>query len=732
MKKKTINNTSRKITLLFLYSIVLSFFIFISVDIAEARAGGGGGRSGGSHSHSHSHRSSSHRSRPMTPAEREAAERRMQENFNTIKKLLPFHLICLCILFYRGTLKNNNKQDTDFGGYVMLSFFFCLFTCFYPIACIIDFAILGFAINSLVKFKRLVPFGYEDELAKEQKNKNIISLLKKSNPNFNFDIFKNRIKKAFTIIQNAWSMQNIKRARLLLGGGTFQQFQIQTNIMINKKIVDVMKELKISEINIEKYESNSCYESVYISVCASAINYRMNKSNNTTIEGSRTSKDYFTEIWCFSKNKNAKNILQNGIIEGCCPNCLTRISDTNNNKCSSCGLSLVSGQNDWILTGIFQKSSWKDNHNKNIPGLRNLLNYDPNFNIQNIEDKLSMMFWSIIQFKEDSDDTLIFKVSSEDFVNKYVKYSSLFNNYDRAGIDYIEIVGIYKNINNNNHYLLANIVWNGRIPGYSTSYNNTLFVLKRNVEALTDTNKYFSEICCPYCGANVNDGDTLICEHCNNPINDYSKDWILSNVYDYYNDFTIICKLKKYCEDYEQDYSITKHFKNKESVKNPLYKEQNSNNATIEVTNQYNQTQNYLSVNWNELSNFSQKDLLRITIAVMLADGIIDPRELNIIRAICKRYSIPEKEINNTINELKNISNPLDYILNNIDLKYDKNLLLVLIRIAATDGRIADEEILMLERVSEKMGITKRELMDMINRVYEQIWNRKSNNFRMI
>ena len=145
-----------------------------------------------------------------------------------------------------------------------------------------------------------------------------------------------------------------------------------------------------------------------------------------------------------------------------------------------------------------------------------------------------------------------------------------------------------------------------------------------------------------------------------------------------------------------------------------------------------NKSNNNLNINWVTIDDYSKKDFLRLTISVMLADGVIDPREMNIIKNICRRYAIPENEINNIVNELKNVLNPLDYILGSSNLKYDKNILLILITIAASDGQIADEEVVILERIAEKINVPKRLLMNMINQIYEKMWHRKANAYRLI
>ena len=52
---------------------------------------------------------------------------------------------------------------------------------------------------------------------------------------------------------------------------------------------------------------------------------------------------------------------------------------------------------------------------------------------------------------------------------------------------------------------------------------------------------------------------------------------------------------------------------------------------------------------------------------------------------------------------------------------------MVLIIIAAADGEITDSEYTILLKVAENINISKFELRNLINNVYEGIWNKKIN-----
>jgi uncharacterized tellurite resistance protein B-like protein len=718
-------NLKKKLSLHLLFIFLLTSFLFIFIECADARAGGGGGggsRGGGFRSSSRSRSSRSSRpSRPMT--EEEKAQ--LLKNY---KILLILHIISFCTVFLRMPPK---ERDVSF--YIILVIGFAISFFIYPLGFLVDGAIIYFAVRSIVKFQKLMPFGYEDEYNRKIKNEKITSCLQHSDPDFNLENFKNRVKKAFTKIQIAWTSQDLSKVRFILADGTYEQFQIQINDMKDRNIVDIMKNIEISSIELEKYESNSNYDTVYVEIKASAINFKRNIKTNKILEGSQNCPDRFTEIWCFCRNKNAKSKESNGIIEGYCPNCSTRINKTEDIKCSSCGSILKSGQLDWILAGIYQKYEWKENHNSDIPGLSNLLKYDSNFSLQNIEDKLSVIFWRIIEAQKESSLNPVLKICTDEFAKLFLeeRIQSIFSNTENAGTDSIEVKGIAKS--GNMHLLLAEIIWNGCMNYNGVSlHKKTLFVLKRNINCVTDINKIFCGTHCPNCGALESYNNSSICEFCNTKANDVSKDWILDNVYD--SEGSIANMLLEEANDYDSktkslfnhsydktydnlDYFIPKA--NKEYDTSP--KPQEDKKETI--LNKYNS----LSINKEILNKYSQKDLLRFVVSIMLADNIIDHREMQTIREIALIHNITERQIQSCINEMQMKSDPFSYTLATSNIRLDKDLLIILIIIAAADGEITDSEYSILYKTAEKINISKYELRDLINMVYEEIWNKKIN-----
>ena len=349
----------KKHTVLLLIILILSCLLLIVVDEAFARAGGGGG--GGSRSSSSSSRSSSSYSSSRS-SRNYSSSSKIEGNldadiinlFISCKKnhgfflallifapLLIFHLItCLALCFYFQEDKLNNK---------IILILLIIFGSFFYVSSVLTIVIILFGsiffihfIGLRIKYGHFINFyeqqDYESKniynstessvLKKSKetpsKEESALMQIKKNNPDFSLDSFKTRIKNAFRIIQDSWMNRDLSDAEMFLADGTYEQFQIQINGMIEDNNVDIMKDLKILNTNAIKAESTNDYDSIYVTIQAKAINYLTNQKTGAIIIGSKTEPEKFAEVWCFMRRKGTKELNSKGLIEGYCPNCGSR------------------------------------------------------------------------------------------------------------------------------------------------------------------------------------------------------------------------------------------------------------------------------------------------------------------------------------------------------------------------------------------------------------------------
>ena len=126
-------------------------------------------------------------------------------------------------------------------------------------------------------------------------------------------------------------------------------------------------------------------------------------------------------------------------------------------------------------------------------------------------------------------------------------------------------------------------------------------------------------------------------------------------------------------------------------------------------------------IKYSDIEYISGVDLLRLAIAIMLADGKIDPNEYKLINKICRMKYISEDEIEKFIEEMKSMDNPIDFVLDNSTMNLDENVLRFLIEITVSDGDIDEKEVGLLCKFGKLLEISP----DKINKMIQKANTRK-------
>lgn len=649
----------------FIFTIVffISLFVFFASSIADARAGGGH-RSGGSRSSSRSS-SRSHSSSRSYGRSSHSSSHSSSGSGDPLNAISCFTLALLLLLGYLL----DSKPKSDSSDYSTYSF-------------------------------------------KEITN---LYIIRAKDPNFNKKEFLERVKKAFIIVQEGWSNRDLSKAEAFLADGTYEQFLIQINTMKADHEIDLMKNINIKEAIIVRLESKAGYDSIHVLFTVEAINYRIDDRTNEFLNGSKQPEE-FSEIWTFMRRTGTKTI-NNGLIEGYCPNCGTKVKGTRLSKCPSCSSLLRSGQHDWILVGITQASEWRNTHVAPPIAYNSIIKEDPALNIQHLEDKLSLLFWRMVEANRVNNPVPIEKVSTSDFALAFenLQFEKAFPKCKECYIRYIEVIGFITNQPDYN-YLIGQIVWGGHlINQYGQIFKKSLFILRRKKEVVSDSGKCFCSSHCPNCGAPEPNNLSLdTCAYCNSFFNDDSKDWMLTDVVDLYS--SEASKYKSEARKSEEIANTASGNKTESTI--------NANTSNKMVSSVQNTNLVIYDINYSYFDYISGKDLLSITVAMMLADDVIDSREMEIINKIKIARNITNAELNQTITQIRKAGNPIQFVLDTTSIELDENLIKLLINIAAADNNIADSEIRFLQSIAKRMGLPEKRLRDLINEVYEAKWSK--------
>lgn len=548
--------------------------------------------------------------------------------------------------------------------------------------------------------------------------------IKLKDPAFNESDFYHRAENAFRMVQESWSKRDLTNVEAFLADGTYEQFLIQINLLKEKHLIDVMENLKIKTTTILGYESDNNFDTIYLAITASAKNYRADDKTKKYVEGDRFEED-FAEVWTFLRRTGVKTLKKPGLLEGFCPNCGNKITIGRHAKCDSCGSILRSGEHDWVLSNITQACEWSERGNTSIPGVKRYIQHDPGFNVQHIEDLVSVMYWRKNESERLSDPTPLRKIAT----NEYCDSQTNFYRPDIEGnrkffadcaVGSIRLMGVDNVTSDKEDYLFAKVIWsgipakrssNGKITNVVNVKQNIkeVFVLKRKHGVKTDTKTSLCSSHCPNCGAATTDYLSNECEYCGTVLNDGTRDWVLDNVLP------------------QNDSRITKAItliKNEDNSSYNMYGGVNSGSRANVSENTSINKKNYTIDDYSSsMNSISGMTMIKWTIAMMLADGIIDPKEQEVIYEIGLRRGIGKSQIDNLVEEIKHQSSPLEYVAETTDLPFDNELVRMLIRVAFADGKIAKEEIEMLKYVGRRINMTdeqiKRLLMEERMRLYK-------------
>lgn len=548
-----------------------------------------------------------------------------------------------------------------------------------------------------------------------------INSLRSHDPGFDSVAFKARLQKAFAAIQAAWTNRDLSRVEHFLSDGIYEQFSIQLDEYRRDHIIDHLEGLKILNTSFLKYERDNIFSTIHVAIHAEGINYRKSDINDRFIDGSR-SVEPFAEVWSFVRKSNTTTQNTKGnLLEGSCPNCGNRIKIGRLAKCDVCGSFLRSGEHDWVLTKITQRSEWKSSApSSNIPGYEKYKKEDQGFNLQNIEDRVSVMFWRRNIAAKLREPSYLRKISMDEYCDRIEKtYQPDFNDeysyYKNCGVGAINLRGIgsFPTLD----IALVEVLWAGRQakifnvskldPSDPTGSNSKIkprvappqhireiFILIRSTKAKTLTEKSLSSAHCPSCGAPETTSKDNECQYCGTVMNSGETSWVLKDV------------LSSNSPKIRELLALIR-----ETINAP---------ATASVVSTGVKAQARFSVaKQAELGHpdeaISSTELILWAIAMMLADGHIDQRELKYLEEMGKLYGLSQTRINQLISEISASDDPVGRVMSLCSVKEPSKLLGHLIAMALADGKITKEEKSMLINVATKAGISEARFQEILN-----------------
>lgn len=496
--------------------------------------------------------------------------------------------------------------------------------------------------------------------------------------NFSYEAFVKRGETIYRKVMSALSENAPQKVEHLISDSLFKRFSYLTET--TKRAACIPVDLIINELQVAQVNLEASFDILQLFLRATSYDfYPLPHETSLTAEAikkdkSKTLKEtHHSQYLTFIRKPSARTKDAPGLLEGQCPNCGAPIEIGQATRCPACSSFIRSGDHDWVLTKITAASSYTYTEPSLLPGCAQLTKTDNAFSPQQIEDKAAVLFWHL-RSAEKARRTDPLKHYANDTFCKTLEYelkNDVFNRfaYSVPQLDSISLKAISREGADDFCYLLA--AWRAEAAKKLLTMRD-VYVFTRKSGAKTKQNNALSSCHCSNCGAPLASSHEAVCAFCSTPIIDDS-DWILTRV------------IK------ESDPEYLKAIK-------PLAAQAVSDASHAgpqSITN-------------------SPNDIILITAQMLMADKKIDPAEMQMLRTIAKRYSIPEQSLQEILESIKNgrvhVPVPKPGSIQAQSLIRDAA------KMALADKTLADSEQQALLNLGMQLGYTKLDVNTIINK----------------
>ncbi|NTW31304.1 MAG: TIM44-like domain-containing protein [Bacteroidetes bacterium] len=361
------------------------------------------------------------------------------------------------------------------------------------------------------------------------------------NPDFNAEAFKAKVNQAFIRIQEAWMMKDMGKVRKYISDGMYQRMNTQfkmMNILDQKNLID---NLKVKNIYIDKIESDGNFDIIHVAIYASIVDRFVSQKYPQFNSGG---SEEFVEYWSFIKKKGIKvGDLYNSQN---CPKCGAELSKNAGDvsQCDYCHTYTNLGDYDWILSeitqaddyiGVYSKTSKESNLATKV---NELFATNEDFSIQNIEDKASNGYLQILTSKVLKNPTIMRRFVSDELFEKLNNDNSLDNTvFNRIFLNDVTLISASRR-NDKNVLAIAVKSSYQRVllkDGKATLIDSVVMSMTETVMMSRDINPQLSKgslyaHVCPACAGPVKDTIDIKCQYCGAELNSSKNEWIVTDI----------------------------------------------------------------------------------------------------------------------------------------------------------------------------------------------------------
>ncbi|MBU1106604.1 MAG: TIM44-like domain-containing protein [Candidatus Riflebacteria bacterium] len=514
----------------------------------------------------------------------------------------------------------------------------------------------------------------------QMQNARVMSLalttIKKRDEQFASDAFLKRVEKLFWKIQNAWYDQELETIQALVSDALYEQLKCQVDSQKAMGIKYRHSKMIVYEMRMAQVNCDNSFDVIHVFIRASSADSAIDTKTGETLAANEESRK-FSEYWTLIRRPSAKTLQKPGLIEGSCPNCGAPIQIGQATVCGVCNSFIRSGFYDWVLAKITQACEWEYKEPGLIPDWNTIKSTDPDFTLQQIEDRAGVIFWMMRLAEHSKSVEPLQRFSTEAFCELYqaTDRERGYNYMENVALASVSLKGFKITKHWNSLFLL--VIWSGVptmldkagrvLEGQRTNQiMREIYILGRRNGVKTNQNNTLSSAHCPGCGGPLGSAFVVSCVYCNAILNEGSNSWILERIAG----------------------------ENDSAYLNTLSRKTTSENELEE-----------------DGATRSARDVITIMAQILLADEKTDPEEMKLLEKIAQCYDMSEEQLNMIISSLKSGE---VYIPAPADTRESWNLMLAAARMALADNEITPAEERELILLAQHIGYSAADVTRVI------------------
>ncbi len=501
-----------------------------------------------------------------------------------------------------------------------------------------------------------------------------LAKIKQRDPQFTAAALIKKSTSAFIEIQQAWSDQDLSQVRRFISDGVNERFSLQIEMQKKQGIRNNMEDVQVLGTEITSIESDPHFDSIHLKVTAKAKDTDVSIASGKKIRNNYSGT--FVEYWSFLRKPGVQTLAGKGLVEGICPNCGAHLELSDSGRCLYCDAVITSGEYDWVLSEITQSIEWSTATDPSaVPGYTQMLDVDPGFNLQTIEDTASVIFWRYIKSYFENSAEPVKKLATENYSTSLagsletVRDGQFHLFFADAAVGAVEVQSINQGTDFDRVQVL--VKWSaanswidhaGKAKsGGPKTIRPQIFTLLRKHGVKTLASTQLNSAHCPGCGAPFTGGDSGACEYCGRPLNDGSGAWVLDSI--------------------------------------EAFTTARINSAGVSPI--------------AGTSSVSTDILLMAMASTMYADGVLDDKEMDMLSSFASHRGIASEHLSAII---ATVTQPDAQLPRPANTAEAMEILKAMVRMSLADGRIDDSEKALLKNYATSAGLSKNVVSSTIAR----------------